>query len=249
MTFQVTDNAWYGYQSLKSITINSAVSITTTSPLTNGIVGTAYSQTLAATGGTTPYTWSITTGILPAGLALNASSGAITGTPTTAGGPTSVTFKVTDSTGGSATQPISITINPAAAVATPMVVAGKYDTIGLKSDGTVVATGYNYYGECNVTSWTGITQIAAAWEVTIGLKSDGTVVATGGNSGGQCNVSSLTGIIQVAAGASDTIGLKSDGTVVATGDNAYSECDVGGWRYNPGVSWGGASGSQHSDGR
>ena len=88
--------------------------IISTASLSNGEVGVAYSQTLAATGGTPPYTWSITTGILPAGLTLNTSSGAISGTPTTAGGPTSMTFKVTDAASGTATKPISITINPAA---------------------------------------------------------------------------------------------------------------------------------------
>ena len=53
--------------------------ITTTS-LPNGRVGTAYSATLTATGGRAPYSWSVTSGTLPAGLALNASTGAIAGT-------------------------------------------------------------------------------------------------------------------------------------------------------------------------
>ena len=82
----------------------------TTSSLPNGTVGVAYSQTLAATGGTTPYTWTIASGTLPAGLTLS-SGGVISGTPTTAGGPTSVTFQVTDSTSATATKSLSITIN------------------------------------------------------------------------------------------------------------------------------------------
>ena len=53
-----------------------------TSSLPNATVGIAYSQTLAATGGEPPYTWSIS-GSLPAGLNLNASTGVISGTPTT----------------------------------------------------------------------------------------------------------------------------------------------------------------------
>ena len=88
--------------------INTPPSITTSS-LTNGTVGTAYSQTLTATGGTTPYTWTIASGTLPAGLTLS-SNGVISGTPTTAGGPTSVTFKVTDANSLTATQSLSITI-------------------------------------------------------------------------------------------------------------------------------------------
>jgi hypothetical protein len=58
--------------------------ITTTSPLPSCYVGDTYSQTLTATGGGI-ITWSLDTGALPAGLLLNASTGAITGTPTAAG--------------------------------------------------------------------------------------------------------------------------------------------------------------------
>ena len=55
--------------------------ITTTS-LLGGRVNTPYSATLQATGGVTPYSWRIASGALPPGLALNASSGTISGTPT-----------------------------------------------------------------------------------------------------------------------------------------------------------------------
>jgi hypothetical protein len=57
----------------------------TTSALPNGAVGVAYSQSVAATGGQTPYAWSTVAGALPPGLSLNASTGAIAGTPTTQG--------------------------------------------------------------------------------------------------------------------------------------------------------------------
>lgn len=65
-----------------SITVNSALAITTTT-LPSGSIGTAYSTTLAASGGVTPYSWSVTSGSLPAGLSLNQTSGVISGTPTT----------------------------------------------------------------------------------------------------------------------------------------------------------------------
>ena len=61
----------------------SSLSITTSS-LPAGAVGTAYSQTLLASGGIPPYTWRIASGSLPAGLSLNSSTGVISGTPTLA---------------------------------------------------------------------------------------------------------------------------------------------------------------------
>jgi photosystem II stability/assembly factor-like uncharacterized protein len=53
----------------------------TTTGLARGIVGTAYSQTLAATGGTPPYSWSVLEGALPAGLRLHPATGVVSGTP------------------------------------------------------------------------------------------------------------------------------------------------------------------------
>ena len=50
-----------------------------------GTLGTAYSQSVSAIDGTAPYAYSVSVGALPAGLALNASTGEISGTPTTSG--------------------------------------------------------------------------------------------------------------------------------------------------------------------
>ncbi len=85
--------------------------ITTTS-LPGGKVGTSYSQTVEASGGTTPYKWSLSSGSLPSGLNLSESSGTITGTPTEPG-TASFTIEVTDSgtpTPQKATANLSITM-------------------------------------------------------------------------------------------------------------------------------------------
>ena len=83
----------------------------TTSTLPGGTVGVAYSQSLVATGGATPYTWSIVAGSLPAGLALNAATGLISGTPATPG-TASFTAQVVDSASpkGSAQRGLSIAV-------------------------------------------------------------------------------------------------------------------------------------------
>ena len=102
-------------------------------------------------------------------------------------------------------------------------------TVGLKSDGTVVAVGENDDGQCDVREWTDIVAISAGEDHTVGLKSDGTVVAVGGNDDGQCDVSEWTDIVAISAGEDHTVGLKSDGTVVAVGGNDDGQCDVSEW--------------------
>jgi len=112
---------------------------------------------------------------------------------------------------------------------TSSLVAGSYFTVGLKSDGTLLATGSNQYGQCDVFTWTDITAIAAGYYHTAGLKSDGTVVAVGNTSDGQCDVSKWKNIVAIACSLNHTVGLKTDGTVVATGYNLYGQCDVDEW--------------------
>lgn len=90
--------------------------VITTTSLPAGTVGQPYSATLAATGGTTPYTWSLPSGQLPNGLSLSA-QGTISGTPTQAG-TASFTVQVTDANGLSQTASLSISIG------TPAVVGG-----------------------------------------------------------------------------------------------------------------------------
>ena len=110
--------------------------------------------------------------------------------------------------------------------------AVRNQTVGLKSDGTVVAVGANYCGQCNVSGWTDIVAISAGSSHTVGLKADGTVVAVGSGDydGGSCDVSDWTDIAAVSAGEGlHTVGLKLDGTVVATGNNDSGQCDVSDW--------------------
>ena len=86
--------------------------LTLTVPSISGKVGTAFTEQLTATGGQSPYTFSVSSGRLPAGLTLNAATGAISGTPTgtATGSAAIITFEVVDSAGASATSSGSITV-------------------------------------------------------------------------------------------------------------------------------------------
>ncbi len=99
-----------------SLTVHASPPVITTSSLPAGTVGTAYSQTIAVSGGVGPYTFAVTAGSLPAGLSLS-SAGVVSGTPT-AGGTFPVTVTVTDSQSGTGTQSYSLIISaPTVAVA------------------------------------------------------------------------------------------------------------------------------------
>ncbi len=91
-----------------SVTAPAPLLISTTT-LPNGTVQVPYSSTLTATGGMTPYSWSVVSGALPPGLALSASSGAVTGTPSTSG-QDSFTVQVKDSAAQTAIQVFTVSI-------------------------------------------------------------------------------------------------------------------------------------------
>jgi len=130
LSFTVTDsgNPAQSQSVVLTVSVLPALVVTTAS-LPTGVVGTAYSASLAASGGTGGYTWALTSGTLPAGLALNASTGALTGTPT-ATGNSSLTFSVSDSGNPVQTKSVSLilTVAPALAVTTSSLPGGVVGT-------------------------------------------------------------------------------------------------------------------------
>jgi Flp pilus assembly secretin CpaC len=102
----------------KSVLTTLSISVAAVAPLLavansipNGNIGGPYDAVLTATGGKAPYTWTIAAGALPTGLTLAPSTGAITGTPTTAGNFT-FTVQVTDSSAPALTAQQQFTLTP-----------------------------------------------------------------------------------------------------------------------------------------
>ena len=143
LTFKVTDssNPSLTQSASFTLTVSPAALVISSTALSNGQVGTAYSATLAATGGSTPYSWTLTSGTLPTGLSLNASTGAITGTPTVAVSSTPLTFKVTDSSNPSLTQSTSFTLTVSQAALVISSTALPNGQVGTAYSATLAATG------------------------------------------------------------------------------------------------------------
>jgi hypothetical protein len=133
-----------------SLTINPAASLTITSPPA-GTVGTPYTGPIGVSGGTGPYTCTITSGALPAGLTLNGCT--ITGTPT-APGTTTVTVKGTDSSNPpkTGTGPVTITINPSALSLT--VTSLPNGMVNVPYSSTIGVTGGTAPYSCTITAGT-----------------------------------------------------------------------------------------------
>ena len=123
ITFRVTDNLGATATKDLVLTVNAASTglsfVTATLP--SAILGTVYADanplaTLQATGGTSPYTFGIAVGTFPAGLRFSTTTpAAIVGTPT-ASGTSTITFRVTDSLGVTATKDLVLTVSAAQTV-------------------------------------------------------------------------------------------------------------------------------------
>ena len=110
-TIHVTDSREASATRTFELTIDAPpLTITTISPLFSATVGSAYAQTLSASGGVAPYRWTITSGDA-AGLTLDSASGVLQGTPRTAG-TVSLTVQLTDGAGSAVSRTFSIVVNP-----------------------------------------------------------------------------------------------------------------------------------------
>jgi hypothetical protein len=122
-----------------------------TGSLTDGFVGSTYSQTLSASGGTPNYTWSLINGTsLPAGLTLS-STGVISGKPTTSGSKT-FTVQVKDAQNLTASKSLTITVQAARA---DLIVTGvTAPTSGTRGRSISVSATIKNQGKANAGSFT-----------------------------------------------------------------------------------------------
>jgi uncharacterized protein YhjY with autotransporter beta-barrel domain len=120
--------------------VNAGAATVTVGPssLTNPTVGVAYSTSVSGSGGATPYTYSISAGSLPNGLSLNASTGAISGTPTAAGA-FSFTVQAADKNNVTGTQAYSVTVGAPTITLSPTTLTAA--TVGASYNHSVTASG------------------------------------------------------------------------------------------------------------
>lgn len=188
LTFTVTDANQVGGSRTLTLVVNAAPVITTTT-LPNTTVGLAYSQGLAATGGSAPLVWSLSNGSLPPGISLNPTTGVLSGEPT-ADGAYNFTIAVTDTNGSSDTQALTVTVAEAPLITTSSLPEG---TVTAGYSQSVVASG----GQTPLT-----------WSIVDGDLPAGLVLAT--STGAITGTPTDSGTFEFTVRVSDNNGASDD---------------------------------------
>ncbi len=149
-----------------SITMSCPAITVNPSTLPDGTVGALYDQTVSGSGGTAPYTFTVTNGSLPTGLTLNPSTGQISGTPSVAG-PFNFDITATDANGCSGVTSYSVTMSCPSIAVLPATLPG--GTTGVLYDQTVAGSGGTAPYTFNVSSGalpTGLTLNPTTGQIT-----------------------------------------------------------------------------------
>lgn len=101
-------------------------------------------------------------------------------------------------------------------------------SLALRSDGSLVAWGYNFSGQCDVPGGLGpVKEIAAGSYFSVAIKMDGSVAAWGSNDYGQTNVpEGLSDVMAISAGHAHCLALRSNRTVVAWGSDGFGQSTI-----------------------
>jgi hypothetical protein len=176
----------------------------------------AYSATVATTGGTAPIAFAITAGTLPTGLALNTATGAITGTPTSAG-TYAFTIRATDANAITATQSDSGTVGAVPSIAAVSPSAGP---IAGGTSVTITGTAFTgatavLFGTTPAASFTvgGATTITARSPAGSGSAAI-SIVAPGGTSAANADATFTWAAQPAVTGLSPDQGSFAGGTIV-----------------------------------
>lgn len=240
-TVQVKDASGATATAQFSITITAASSTLTitTGTLPNGTVGVAYSATIGVSGGTSPYTCSLVSGSLPAGLSL-ANNCSVTGTPTTAGTST-IQVKAADSAtpANTVTGPVSITISAGSGGGSLVITAPVSGVVGTPYTGTIGVSGGTAPYTCQITAGTlpaglSISNCTITGTPTTAGTSTITVKATDSSSPSLTNTAPVaitiapsgSGTLIIANPPTAYVGTPYTGTIGVSGGVAPYTCQI-----------------------
>ncbi len=200
-----------------------------TTALAQAIQGSNYEVTLAATGGTSPYTWSVSSGSLPAGLSLAPATGVISGIPTT-NGTFNFTISVSDSSNPVRRQSATTSIVVAAASVPQLAISSSALPAGTASkaySGTVSATGGTSPYTWSVSSGSlpaGLSLASATGVISGTPTTSGTYnfTASVSDSSNPVQKQSATTSIVVAAASVPQLAISSSVLPAGTASKAYS---------------------------
>ena len=240
-TAQGTSNFTVQVEDATQAVATAPASITVVSPLTlaggpqpEGTVGMAYSTSLVAAGGSTPYTWSIAAGALPAGLNISPSTGLISGIPTVKG-TSNFTVQVKDSLGAIATAAVSITINSPLSLTNTL----PNGTVGVAYSATIDAAGGTTPYACSITAGTlpaGLSLAGcavsglptAAGSSTITIKVTDTSNPTQSISANETIVIAPSALNMTNTLPNGTVGVVYSATITASGGTSPYSCSITG---------------------
>lgn len=161
LTFRATDVDGNYDEAVFTLPYANVLSLSESTP--DGSPGVAYSGTVSASGGHTPYTYSVLSGTFPSGISLNASTGAISGT-TSSSGSYSGTFRVTDAGGKTADVAWAFAITASVSI--------QSRTVSFVNSTLATAAGWRIASDGNVSTRQGGVYIAQETWLLSGASSD-----------------------------------------------------------------------------